>query len=74
MVTDLDHEANVSTWLVLEGMGAKFLWWKRRQILGRSVVAHLPPEEFRPHAFHTQPGRHIGFVVQIRDHNLRRTP
>ena len=28
IVTDLDHEANVATWLVLERMGAKFLWWK----------------------------------------------
>jgi cysteine desulfurase family protein (TIGR01976 family) len=30
VVTDLDHEANVATWLVLESMGAKFLWWKIR--------------------------------------------
>ena len=30
VVTDLDHEANVATWLVLESMGAKFLWWKVR--------------------------------------------
>ena len=30
VVTDLDHEANVATWLVLEAMGAKFVWWKIR--------------------------------------------
>jgi cysteine desulfurase family protein (TIGR01976 family) len=30
IVTDLDHEANVATWLALEKMGAKFLWWKIR--------------------------------------------
>ncbi len=30
IVTDLDHEANVATWLVLERMGAKFVWWKMR--------------------------------------------
>jgi cysteine desulfurase family protein (TIGR01976 family) len=30
VITDLDHEANVATWLVLEKMGAKFLWWKMR--------------------------------------------
>jgi len=30
VVTDLDHEANVATWLVLQAMGAKFLWWKVR--------------------------------------------
>lgn len=28
IVTDLDHEANVATWLALERTGAKFLWWK----------------------------------------------
>jgi cysteine desulfurase family protein (TIGR01976 family) len=30
VVTDLDHEANIATWLVLEKMGAKFVWWKFR--------------------------------------------
>ncbi len=30
VVTDLDHEANIATWLVLERMGAKILWWKIR--------------------------------------------
>jgi len=30
VVTDLDHEANIATWLVLEKMGARFLWWKMR--------------------------------------------
>ena len=30
IVTDLDHEANVATWLVLESMGARILWWKMR--------------------------------------------
>ena len=30
VVTDLDHEANIATWLVLEKMGAKFIWWKIR--------------------------------------------
>jgi cysteine desulfurase family protein (TIGR01976 family) len=30
IVTDLDHEANVATWLALERMGAKFVWWKMR--------------------------------------------
>jgi cysteine desulfurase family protein (TIGR01976 family) len=31
VVTDLDHEANVATWLALERYGAKFLWWKMRE-------------------------------------------
>jgi cysteine desulfurase family protein (TIGR01976 family) len=30
VVTDLDHEANIATWLVLGKMGAKFVWWKIR--------------------------------------------
>jgi len=30
VVTDMDHEANVATWLALERCGAKFLWWKMR--------------------------------------------
>jgi cysteine desulfurase family protein (TIGR01976 family) len=30
VVTDLDHEANIATWLVLEKMGAEFVWWKIR--------------------------------------------
>jgi len=28
IVTDMDHEANVATWLALEKDGAKLLWWK----------------------------------------------
>jgi cysteine desulfurase family protein (TIGR01976 family) len=30
VVTDLDHAANVETWLALERMGAKFVWWRMR--------------------------------------------
>jgi cysteine desulfurase family protein (TIGR01976 family) len=30
IVTDMDHEANVATWLALHREGAKFLWWKMR--------------------------------------------
>ena len=30
VVTDMDHEANVATWLTLERNGARFLWWKMR--------------------------------------------
>jgi cysteine desulfurase family protein (TIGR01976 family) len=30
VITDLDHAANVETWLALERMGAKFVWWKMR--------------------------------------------
>lgn len=31
IVTDMDHEANVATWLALERDGAKFVWWKMRE-------------------------------------------
>ena len=31
VVTDMDHEANVATWLALERNGAKFKWWKVRE-------------------------------------------
>jgi cysteine desulfurase family protein (TIGR01976 family) len=30
IVTDLDHEANVATWLALAPLGAKFRWWRMR--------------------------------------------
>ena len=31
VVTDLDHEANIATWLQLERDGAKIIWWKMRE-------------------------------------------
>jgi len=30
VVTDLDHEANVATWLALERAGARIVWWRAR--------------------------------------------
>src|ERR1700722_11765580 len=30
IVTDLDHAANVETWLAFERRGEKFIWWKMR--------------------------------------------
>ena len=30
IVTDLDHEANVATWLALAPLGASFRWWRMR--------------------------------------------
>lgn len=30
VVTDIDHEANVATWLALERNGVKIVWWKMR--------------------------------------------
>jgi cysteine desulfurase family protein (TIGR01976 family) len=31
IVTDLDHEANIATWLQLEREGARIIWWKMRE-------------------------------------------
>jgi cysteine desulfurase family protein (TIGR01976 family) len=30
IVTDLDHHANISTWLELEKLGARIVWWRAR--------------------------------------------
>lgn len=31
IVTDLDHEGNIATWLALEGQGARVRWWNTRE-------------------------------------------
>jgi cysteine desulfurase family protein (TIGR01976 family) len=41
IVTDLDHEANIATWLALEQIGAKVRWWHMRQ------DGSLQPEDLR---------------------------
>jgi len=40
VVTDLDHEANVATWLALERFGARIVWWPVRSD-GRLYVDDL---------------------------------
>src|SRR5205814_9310928 len=42
IVTDLDHEANVATWLALAPVGARFRWWRVRDD-GRLHCADLEP-------------------------------
>lgn len=42
VVTDLDHEANVATWLALESMGAVIRWWRVRE------DGRLYPDDLRP--------------------------
>jgi cysteine desulfurase family protein (TIGR01976 family) len=42
VLTDLDHDANVATWLALKRMGAEFVWWKMRDD-GRLYVEDLLP-------------------------------
>src|SRR5260370_22469877 len=31
IVSDLDHEANIATWLALQGKGVEIRWWKVRE-------------------------------------------
>lgn len=31
IVTDMDHDANIATWLALESAGARFKWWRMRE-------------------------------------------
>ena len=42
IVTDLDHEANVATWLALQREGAKFQWWRMRD------DGNLYPDDLKP--------------------------
>jgi cysteine desulfurase family protein (TIGR01976 family) len=42
VVTDMDHEANIATWLALEKGGALFQWWRMRDD-GNLHVADLVP-------------------------------
>jgi len=42
IITDMDHEANVATWLALQREGAKFQWWKMRE------DGNLHPEDLKP--------------------------
>jgi cysteine desulfurase family protein (TIGR01976 family) len=42
VVSDLDHEANIATWVALEQFGAHIVWWKVRDD-GRLYVADLEP-------------------------------
>lgn len=42
VVTDMDHDANIATWLALEGDGAKIVWWRMRE------NGRLYPEDLAP--------------------------
>ena len=42
IVTDMDHDANIATWLALKSMGAKFVWWRMRED-GNLHVEDLQP-------------------------------
>jgi cysteine desulfurase family protein (TIGR01976 family) len=42
IVTDLDHEANIATWMALQNRGAEIRWWKMRP------DGTLNPDDLRP--------------------------
>jgi cysteine desulfurase family protein (TIGR01976 family) len=42
VISDLDHEANIATWVALERTGARMVWWKARDD-GRLHAADLEP-------------------------------
>lgn len=42
VVTDLDHEGNIATWLALAAQGAHFKWWRMRED-GRLHTEDLAP-------------------------------
>ena len=42
VVTDMDHEANIATWLALEREGASVRWWRMRDD-GNLYIADLVP-------------------------------
>jgi len=42
IVTDMDHDANIATWLALEPSGATFKWWRMRED-GNLHVEDLAP-------------------------------
>ena len=67
IVTDIDHEANIATWLALERMGAKLRWWPMRQ------DGRLHPEDLRPVLGHktrmvacTLTSNALGSIVDVR--------
>src|SRR5580765_4279359 len=45
IVSDLDHESNVATWLALERVGARIVWWHARV---EDDGLRLDPEDLEP--------------------------
>jgi cysteine desulfurase family protein (TIGR01976 family) len=41
IVTDMDHDANIATWMALQPLGAKIAWWRMRE------DGLLDPEDLR---------------------------
>jgi cysteine desulfurase family protein (TIGR01976 family) len=68
IVTDLDHDANIATWIALEPLGARIVWWRMREN-GKLYLDDLRPllnARTRLVAF-TRASHSIGTLVDIRD-------
>jgi cysteine desulfurase family protein (TIGR01976 family) len=66
VVTDMDHDANIATWLQLEKAGATFKWWRMRDdgTLHAEDLAPLLSNKTRVVAF-TRTAHSIGSIVDV---------
>ena len=67
VITDMDHDANIATWLALEADGARIVWWKMRDD-GELHVEDLSAAAQRAHP----PRRLHGDRTFDRHHGRRR--
>ncbi|MGC2194837.1 MAG: cysteine desulfurase-like protein [Terriglobales bacterium] len=68
IVSDLDHEANVATWLDLQRKGCEILWWKMREdgTLHTSDLEPLLSSQTRLVAC-TMASNALGSIVDVKD-------
>ena len=66
VVTDMDHDANIATWLQLERAGATFKWWRMRDdgTLHAEDLQPLLSDRTRIVAF-TRTAHSIGSIVDV---------
>jgi cysteine desulfurase family protein (TIGR01976 family) len=66
VITDMDHDANIATWLALEADGAKIVWWRMREdgMLHTEDLAPLLNDNTRLVAC-TVTAHSIGTVVDV---------
>jgi cysteine desulfurase family protein (TIGR01976 family) len=66
VVTDMDHDANIATWLQLEKLGAEFRWWRMREdgTLRSEDLKPLLSHKTRVVAF-TRTAHSIGSIVDV---------
>jgi len=66
VVTDMDHDANIATWLQLEKAGATFKWWRMREdgTLHADDLKPLLSDKTRVVAF-TKTAHSIGTIVDV---------